>query len=1221
MTTLRCAKGDLKLRITDSGDLAVGHVVEYGPATLQITELVGQEARAKIIKGVPPTRGDLTRKEYAMLPQEIIDATGDFWCRYWQRDDEEDQYTHHKWQNFINELATADLPEGLDVEIDRTSLEIWTTTIQKLKSHRAAGPCGWRPEELKLIPHSAVQDLILIFEQVWQEGFPHNMMQARVTLLAKNSEPRHCGDTRPITIMSTLCRLASKIIADQVLKIWSIRLPPTISGGLPRRGCRDLTLIQQILVERAHQHHQTLLGFVLDLEKAFNTFPRLPIAILLTRLGIKLADVTWWFTSLGRLERRPKIQGVTGAPIKSTTGVPEGDALSVISMIALSVLFHAKTKASGTLPACYADNWGWMSTNVRAYRRAMVQCLNLTQSIQATIDFKKSWAWSAKHNEKDLLKHIENLFPWRDKRIEIRVHAKELGTAMHYSTKLSLEDVQPRLDKAEKIATNLKRIDAPIEDKAQAINISIWPTALWGSEAQPIGAKHYQRLRRIAVDSIAGHRNFASPFLAMLLVSQRIIDPFVYQFSGLLRLIRRLAFENPALAEDFFEDLLNGDQKRHAGPAHTVRTYVATIEWTIQPSGMLKGPNGEEIDLKTTSNKKITKTICGAWEIQVHRHLESRKGIPPMPIDFQTTRRVFSRLNDIEQRITLLNLIGGYQPGQIKAKWAGEDHQLCQLCQRPDTRGHRLTECPCLSSIRQQHPEAMAALREHPHWVYLPLSSRSQEEEMMWMYGLMQVDEQPLEINKQMPWTFYTDGAASCPQHSGIRQASYAIVQANHDGYENLCDHNEQPWFQCLKATLLQGPQQVDRAELAALAQIILAAADAQHTGEVHCYSDSQHAIGAVQKLSAEEQWKTSHKAANWDILVALKQPLQNINLTLHKVKSHRKEDSAKNQQELLTIMGNNMADQAAGAVLKRQSSEVLLTQHEAQGHLLRRHRQLEAWFDYLVNQNRQRQKMIHEKDQEEMKNPTRGQTPGHNPIGYEAKIYLTRWIPQWHGHELPIPDLTDETAQAICGGTRLAAYVHAWARTLKWPSIDSQRRDPATIWGISWLELLANFLIVTGEKIPIPISNGRGKLTATFVQPETQEADVLPARLRAATQQTTTLIATAQTLSTLLGVNLLPWDRGRKATSLVRLGFKSTLTAGLSTRPIMLMQEQTLEEVWRYREWAEGALLRPMICGGYQSPLPSPRIAEPLDSEGTLRMNRYMRTQRQKTKGMAAGG
>ena len=135
------------------------------------------------------------------------------------------------------------------------------------------------------------------------------MMQARVTLLAKNTEPRHCGDTRPITIMSTLCRLASKIIADQVLKIWSTRRPPTISGGLPRRGCRDLTLMQQILVERAHQHHQTLFGFVLDLEKAFNTFPRLPIAILLTRLGIKLADVTWWFTSLGRLERRRKIQG------------------------------------------------------------------------------------------------------------------------------------------------------------------------------------------------------------------------------------------------------------------------------------------------------------------------------------------------------------------------------------------------------------------------------------------------------------------------------------------------------------------------------------------------------------------------------------------------------------------------------------------------------------------------------------------------------------------------------------------------------------------------------------------------------------------------------------------------------------------------------------------------------------------------------------------------
>lgn len=163
---------------------------------------------------------------------------------------------------------------------------IWYNTIKTLKNGKASGVCGWRNEELKLLPFQAIEHLSKIFGKLWQYGMSFRLMRARVAILAKCEQPRSINDGRPITILPVLYRLAAKIVFTQVVAQWAEKLPPQISGGLPGRGVRDISLLQTIQIEDSLARGNDCCGTTMDLMKAFNMVPRLPAAMLMNRMGI-----------------------------------------------------------------------------------------------------------------------------------------------------------------------------------------------------------------------------------------------------------------------------------------------------------------------------------------------------------------------------------------------------------------------------------------------------------------------------------------------------------------------------------------------------------------------------------------------------------------------------------------------------------------------------------------------------------------------------------------------------------------------------------------------------------------------------------------------------------------------------------------------------------------------------------------------------------------------
>lgn len=154
-------------------------------------------------------------------------------------------------------------------------------------------------------------------------------------------------DTRPITIAGIPYRLWASAQAGVILKHWQSVLPPTISGGLPHRGIADVVGIVAQALELASLEGRQISGFVLDIVKAFNAIDRRLAVHAMERMGLPTAVAVKWERALAQLERYFQINGHMSDGFKSCAGVPEGDCLSILAMLAIAYGWRMKLMQQG----------------------------------------------------------------------------------------------------------------------------------------------------------------------------------------------------------------------------------------------------------------------------------------------------------------------------------------------------------------------------------------------------------------------------------------------------------------------------------------------------------------------------------------------------------------------------------------------------------------------------------------------------------------------------------------------------------------------------------------------------------------------------------------------------------------------------------------------------------------------------------------------------------
>ena len=395
-------------------------------------------------EGIVPSRGIVSQKHYAITHDEVSQQFKTYWTPFWLRDQESEQWHAEPWAEFLSEIDAIDIPH-FPLKIDLENFDLWKASIKKLKNSKVVGVCGWRHEELKLLPDNAIQHLIFAMKRIFVSGFSPNCMQARTVLLAKVPEPKDMSQSRPITILGCIVRLVSKLISDQLLIQLQAFLPFPVSGEVPNRGAKDLTLQQQYIIEKSLELQNGLCGYTLDLVKAFYMIPRFPLMVLFRKFGIPETVTAFSINNLAHLTRLLQIGSALGPALRSTCGFPEKDSMSVLGMVVLSSSFFYRIAAPRISPFCYADNWSWIAKDSREHFRTLITGLNWVHSLKTKIDQNKSWAWATSPALRACIQEFNHIFPSGDETINIKHDATDLGMYIHSDKKASLGSIAERL--------------------------------------------------------------------------------------------------------------------------------------------------------------------------------------------------------------------------------------------------------------------------------------------------------------------------------------------------------------------------------------------------------------------------------------------------------------------------------------------------------------------------------------------------------------------------------------------------------------------------------------------------------------------------------------------------------------------------------------------------------------------------------------------------------
>ena len=137
-------------------------------------------------------------------------------------------------------------------------------------------------------------------------------------------------------------------------------------------------------------------GGVIDLVKAYNLLPRLPMIRVMQRLGVHANILRAWGRALVGLARRFKIRSCCGPAIRSTTGFPGGCVLSVTAMLGLNFLCHVFSQC--VMPACtlwtYVDNIELSGDSAEDVIEGMMGLRRFWSLLEVQIDSNKSYCWS-----------------------------------------------------------------------------------------------------------------------------------------------------------------------------------------------------------------------------------------------------------------------------------------------------------------------------------------------------------------------------------------------------------------------------------------------------------------------------------------------------------------------------------------------------------------------------------------------------------------------------------------------------------------------------------------------------------------------------------------------------------------------------------------------------------------------------------------------------------
>ena len=226
----------------------------------------------------------------------------------------------------LREMDSAARVSEVDPEPPSRDLVIKAVRAQANgKSPDEHGACA-ELAKAALASNSFLDTLHAMLVEAWeQRGISAVSKRALlVPIFKRKGDAAQCTNYRGITLLSFFRRLFAWLVFHHLQSRLEEAMPDTQAGGRPERGCRDNLFVLRVMQELAGKLRIPFCLAFLDLEKAFDSLPRMMLFAVLRAQGIPSCLVAMLVNLHTDTSCSVKVKGAVGRAFETKIGVQQG---------------------------------------------------------------------------------------------------------------------------------------------------------------------------------------------------------------------------------------------------------------------------------------------------------------------------------------------------------------------------------------------------------------------------------------------------------------------------------------------------------------------------------------------------------------------------------------------------------------------------------------------------------------------------------------------------------------------------------------------------------------------------------------------------------------------------------------------------------------------------------------------------------------------------------
>ena len=701
---------------------------------------------------------------------DIHSMTAKYWGKFWQS---EDTAQTDRAREILSDFPPIN-PMGSDI-----SLEEVQRALRKIQVDKARGPDSWSPWDLKTLPRPfqiALTSLFNLFVEC--TDWPSSLTAATVAMLSKQDGAFQIEHTRPITVLSMIYRVWSRVIAFKFVHHVKDHLPDSIQGNRPGSSSKWVASYIQHQVEVALQQGTEFSVASLDLTKAYNLLSRPLLRTLAEFFGVPRHFTDTYMKFLENLRRHFRVHGDLSGPVTSTVGVPEGCAYAVYCMLQLNWLLVIDVEKQQIVQHSvvfinYVDNWLFTSYRSQLLHDVLQRVHHTSVQCNYRISHAKTWSSSTSASVRATMKtwNLQGFCP------SVCEHRLELGMVMKFSRRMSNKEVAARWDEGVLRMNKLLQTGWCSSRKLQVIRRGIFPQIFASCETSHVSLSNFRRLRGKLNIIMHGSKTHSSHYLSPVFTAAEDYEPFLYVFRTRLASLRAMILSfSPDTASIWmqFRDVdLNSSPTRILRPVGCFLWSCQILGWQITAPFEITTSSGVALHLLHTPLKIWRQFAEQAW---IDWAISKAKMSPELQVGFvpwPTFKSLWShrKIKDFPLALKFRTL--GILSGSAQAQMKGVAEVKCDFCHQPEAgHCHLILRCPHTQCLRDS--PKFQSLRE------TPIFTRCTEIPSM-------PSPLPSPTGMQPRWTFranssrvfvFTDGSANPPSMPNIRMSSWAVAMS-----------------------------------------------------------------------------------------------------------------------------------------------------------------------------------------------------------------------------------------------------------------------------------------------------------------------------------------------------------------------------------------------------------------------------------------------------------